>query len=720
MNIRERIQTIDYLIEQINQNNLDDLTYNPSTLPTLKHETLKEGISIIIPFYKSAQYIDRLIPSLQSIHTTNVHYELLFIVNGEETITIKETKALTEALTHTQLNCTILQSKQGASHARNIGIQQAQYSHTLFLDSDDTLSSNILSLLSNYLKPSDVLVFGIHDITNQKSDNGQNIIHQELSKYKGNYVTDYLKIIKVLSMNGAKVIPTVYLKSLYYNETLTSGEDVVLMMQILAYFTPNIYVVPNDGAYYERHIVDNSVSRKQASYEFNVLERYQVIEQLAKILNTTDDSALRSAIMNRMNAQAGFVNRYLENNRHDYTKVIKQFEQLHSEYIPYSFINQGLEQTLYIGYCFTPYTDTSGIVLAKRIRERGVPGDVISNDMSSVRDVDYTLKDLSLPYLSHLYEITSKPSFSNWTLMEKFVTAGLKKVKNKRYKEVYSRVLWPASHFLAFEVKKQHNIKWIAEFSDPVLYDIHNKARVSKMMSKQLKKQLKQAPSIWQPYIDDNVFNVTELLAFIYADELIFTNNNQLLTMIARFKEEEIKTLIQSKSTIQPHPTLDESFYTIDETLIEYSNDYFNVGYFGNFYATRGLEEVKQLLNNPKLISHVNVLSKPLKVHIYTSEPSKVKVELNEAGVLQQTEVNGYLPYFEFLNATTKLDALIVMDAHTQGIKEMNPYLPSKYSDYNGSNKPVIAFVEEGSPLEKIENKNLIKIKIESGQRDTK
>ena len=43
------------------------------------------------------------------------------------------------------------------------------------------------------------------------------------------------------------------------------------------------------------------------------------------------------------------------------------------------------------------------------------------------------------------------------------------------------------------------------------------------------------------------------------------------------------------------------------------------------------------------------------------------------------------LVFFEFLNLTTKFDCLIVNDANTKDYKEINPYLPSKLSDYLGS-----------------------------------
>lgn len=63
------------------------------------------------------------------------------------------------------------------------------------------------------------------------------------------------------------------------------------------------------------------------------------------------------------------------------------------------------------------------------------------------------------------------------------------------------------------------------------------------------------------------------------------------------------------------------------------------------------------------------------------------------------------LNYFEFLNATTKFDVLIVNDLLTKDNFSKNPYLPSKLSDYLGSSTDVWAFYGKGSTLSKYDLK---------------
>ena len=58
--------------------------------------------------------------------------------------------------------------------------------------------------------------------------------------------------------------------------------------------------------------------------------------------------------------------------------------------------------------------------------------------------------------------------------------------------------------------------------------------------------------------------------------------------------------------------------------------------------------------------------------------------------------------YFKFLNATTQFDILIVNDVITNDNFKINPYLPSKVSDYLNSGSDIWAFYENKSTLSKM------------------
>src|SRR5699024_6301414 len=101
------------------------------------------------------------------------------------------------------------------------------------------------------------------------------------------------------------------------------------------------------------------------------------------------------------------------------------------------------------------------------------------------------------------------------------------------------------------------------------------------------------------------------------------------------------------------------------------------------------------------------------KFHIYTN----VKLlNENQKELLSSNNIitNEYVPYFEFLNLSNQFDVLLAFDSITNDIKSSNPYLPSKISDYIGSQTIILALVENDSILDKMKHKNLFKIDIDN------
>src|SRR5699024_11293047 len=71
-------------------------------------------------------------------------------------------------------------------------------------------------------------------------------------------------------------------------------------------------------------------------------------------------------------------------------------------------------------------------------------------------------------------------AFSSWQSIEDYIDGVIKSYKmyKNKYEEIYSRVMFPQSHFAAFELKKLNkNLKWVAEFSDPLYTDVSSDVR---------------------------------------------------------------------------------------------------------------------------------------------------------------------------------------------------------------------------------------------------
>ncbi|WP_082099251.1 glycosyltransferase [Salinicoccus sediminis] len=693
LNIRKRLQEIE------EQKRAITLGKRPAGRPESHEFPLSEGISVVIPVHRGEEYIERLIDSLEAQTLEREQFEVIIIFNGE----YGRTEEIFNSL-ETKKQYRVIYTEQGVSRARNAGIDNASYSNIAFLDSDDTISADYLENSLGACEPFTILLNRLYDVKGQKPDGGANHINRELTGQE-TFPESYYSVVKNLSLNGGKVLPTHLLKKTKFDETLNNGEDVLLYMQLISEHKPIVKVNPNEAIYY-RHMVDNSLSRSKSNYEFSITDRIAVLARLQDILKVEDDEEVRTLIIDRMRAQAGFMNRYLKEHMEDYALVAGEVAHYTDEYFPYARMNEDLAKRLYISYCFPPYSDTSGIVMAKRIVEAGEPCDVIHNNMYDVRSMDLTLERLSEPFIANRMEINTTSSFTNSKYISLFVERAMEKLDIYRYKEIYSRALWPASHVLAYEIfKESRNIRWIAEFSDPLYRDIKNNIRQAGFYTKKDIKEIKRhTASNYQKYLDDNLFNMTEVIPFLFAEELVFTNELQLESMIERF-DEDFKEMVRQKSVIDRHPTLAPEYYNYQKNYVALDKNKINIGYFGNFYETRNAEEI---MNIARII---NAESLDVKLHVFTNSTRQVKSQIFSDGLKDIVEVNPYLRYFEFLSASKEFDYLMLSDARTGVYKRRNPYLPSKFSDYIGSGSKIWVQYEPGSTLADIcseQNDNII------------
>lgn len=93
----------------------------------MKKKTL---ISIIIPCYNDAQYIEQAV--ISALNQTYSNKEVIVVDDGSN----KVTKAVLKKL-ESKITKLITQENQGQSTARNIGIREAKGDYILVLDSDD-------------------------------------------------------------------------------------------------------------------------------------------------------------------------------------------------------------------------------------------------------------------------------------------------------------------------------------------------------------------------------------------------------------------------------------------------------------------------------------------------------------------------------------------------------------------------------------------------------
>lgn len=670
-------------------------------------QSLKDGVSVIVPSFRGNNTIPDMLNSIVEQTISKSLMQVIIIVNGDDTSSLP----LYEDFKNNNRDIDVIihhDATPSASNARNVAIGYADRKFTIFLDNDDMLTENYIKSLYNKKSPDSIVISGIHDINEVGDVIKDNNANKQYLLASTKTLISYNDVTAITTMIACKLLPTHHLKKISFVQHLRSGEDVVFFCDYMSKFKPKIIAVPeSDNAFYIRRITQNSVSRQQSTFDFCVRQRLQVIKELKSLQTISNDREQVAFIQSKINAQCTFIRNFLSDSPVHKEELILELKSQSLEDFSYEVINRGKSKSLVISYCFPPYVDTSACVMAKRLRAEGKIVDVVHNNMSKVRNISNDLNLLVNDLIEQRKVVNTPSTFANWSGIYGFAIETLNWATRKQsnYEDVYSRAMWPASHFAAFLVKQaKPELKWTAEFSDPILWDIKSQERYSKLDLGFIKEHVlgksKEIDSLLLKYKDnDNLYFWCEILPYIYANEIIFTCTNQRDYMLSMISDKEIKDMVLNKSVISQHPTLKSFYYTLGRADYPIDKEVKNLGYFGAFYSKRNLDDVVQALKNYKKNERKDIV-----LHVFTEQVDDAASFVIDNNLSDYIKVNKYLAYLDFLNIITTFDCLIVNDSIVEKDKGINPYLPSKLSDYLGTDSNIWAIFESGSALSKMDN----------------
>ncbi|MEE1155976.1 MAG: hypothetical protein U0K80_01040 [Methanobrevibacter sp.] len=349
---------------------------------------------------------------------------------------------------------------------------------------------------------------------------------------------------------------------------------------------------------------------------------------------------------------------------------------------------------LIISYAFSPINTTTSNVVAKRILSEKRNVDVICASLDDMNK-DFTLEIYVDEFIEKKYTVASDFS-TEWDNILNFVNEGIKLING--YDRIYSRANFVHSHFLALEYKLNNpKTFWRAEFSDPLIYTFGKRHLSGKLEDEAYIEKINKALKEKNLELISSEYDINcicEYLTFIFADEIIFTNESQKDVMIDTLP---FKIDIDGKYIISPHPTLDEKYYHVKEINYPLDKDYINFAYFGVIFSNRAFEDFINAFDNVS-----DEYKDKIRLHLFTPNRTLFEQILSKE-LLDKTTFNNNIDYLKFLNLSTKFDVLIVEDSFTEGHFIKNPYLPSKLSDYNGSNTTIWAICEENSEMSKLD-----------------
>lgn len=188
-------------------------------------------LSIIIPIYNGANFLERLIETIKAFTFTD--FECIFIDNNSTDNSLQKLEGLLKSVS---FKCSILsEKKQGAGHARNTGIKSAKGEYLAFLDCDDII------LPEKFERDMEIFSNGNVDFVFCRAkriyENGRVILHPIEGIVEGVNTSPSLGYIWLhnyfkLPGTGSLVVKRNIVESLGGFHTSLTGEDAFLFIRL--------------------------------------------------------------------------------------------------------------------------------------------------------------------------------------------------------------------------------------------------------------------------------------------------------------------------------------------------------------------------------------------------------------------------------------------------------------------------------------------------------
>lgn len=230
-------------------------------------------ISVVIPTYKPAEYLDYCLSSLAAQTLPAEQFEVVIVLNGPTTPYQAQLEEY--ASRYSNLDIRLLLSEQaGVSVARNLGISSATGQYVSFVDDDDWLSPSYLEQLLALASADSIVasnIIAIDDASGLQQDFYLTAAYQRLA---GVGELSVFKARSFLSPVGGKLIPMDVIGSDRFDTRFKLGEDSLFLFDISRKVSC-VRLAPSDAVYYYRDRQGSS-TRRQFTYWFRLKQAFRV------------------------------------------------------------------------------------------------------------------------------------------------------------------------------------------------------------------------------------------------------------------------------------------------------------------------------------------------------------------------------------------------------------------------------------------------------------
>ncbi|WOD43420.1 glycosyltransferase [Hwangdonia lutea] len=124
-------------------------------------------LSIVVPFYNAEDHLERCLTSLTNQNLSKSDCEIILINDGSTDNGITIAEQFRNKHINIYVHC---QKNKGLGASRNIGIQLAKGDYIYFIDADDYLAFNTLSIPLEYLEKNNLDILGFSTLITDKLD----------------------------------------------------------------------------------------------------------------------------------------------------------------------------------------------------------------------------------------------------------------------------------------------------------------------------------------------------------------------------------------------------------------------------------------------------------------------------------------------------------------------------------------------------------------------
>lgn len=349
---------------------------------------------------------------------------------------------------------------------------------------------------------------------------------------------------------------------------------------------------------------------------------------------------------------------------------------------------------------FVPYNDTVTLLNYKRLRNLDLDLDVFC--FSGKQDKGL-LEEINNDPCFNKFHIKTTSDY-DWAiarnhpirlpvsliLMNKYVRDSLKEFEKGTYKYLFTSIVPGISHIAGNIIKKKHpEVIWYASFSDPFKASPYKNTDLS---NKSIFYKIAFKVGAYCFYNDNY-----EKVAIENADKLIFICEEQRDFTLGQYpNSEELK----KKSIIMPLTYIPgwKMYDKIIDTK-KPNNKIKQAVHLGRLYGLRRIDTFIEALR--QLNCEDDKLEKKIVFHQYSEIQAEDIKKIKEYGLENLFVVHEKVSYQESIEIMKNGDILVLFDTLMNN-KPIQPYLPSKITEYLMFKKPILGICGKNSPSYRI------------------